>query len=147
MALLLRSNLNAAGINLTLHAVPQEVFYAPDGTLRAGRFDLALTTWASGVDPDNAALFRCNAAPPAGWNLASYCSAEMDRWQDRALAHVDPSVRVEAYRHIEGLAVADAPMIFLEWPRRSNLVSTRLKNFSPNPVIETWNAWQWELAQ
>jgi peptide/nickel transport system substrate-binding protein len=147
LALLLRNNLTAAGVNLTLHPVPQQLLYAESGLLRTRSFDLALTTWASGVDPDNASLFRCDEMPPAGWNLASYCSAEMDRWQERALRNVDPAVRRDAYRHIERLVVADAPMIFLEWPRRANLIANRLRHFSPNPVIETWNAWQWELAE
>jgi peptide/nickel transport system substrate-binding protein len=149
VALLVQEQLRQVGIDVSLRSIPSQLFYAaPEsgGIVRGGKFDLALTTWDSGMDPDNSSIFRCASRPPYGWNLSRYCSAQMERLQDAALAQADPRVRMPVYTSIERLVVADLPQLFLYWPMRYNAITTRLKNFAPNEVVATQNAYQWELS-
>jgi hypothetical protein len=39
----------------------------------------------------------------------------------------------------------DNPQIFFWWTRQMEPVSVDFKGFDPNPVTESWNAWQWSI--
>ena len=39
----------------------------------------------------------------------------------------------------------DNPMIFFWWIRQMEPISPDFKGFDPNPVTESWNAWQWSI--
>jgi ABC-type transport system substrate-binding protein len=77
--------------------------------------------------------------------MAHYCTPEMDRLQAIATASYDRSARRAAYARIEETLERDLPQIPLWWPRDVHIVSDRLRNFDPNPFVETWDAWRWEL--
>jgi peptide/nickel transport system substrate-binding protein len=147
-AVVLQNALAKVGIVLTLRGYPNELLTAPaelGGIMMGGHFDLVLSRILNGPEPDNSAEYRCSAIPPNGFNVAHYCSAEMDRWQRIATSSFDPSVRRTAYAHIEALLERDLPQIPLWWPRDVQVVSDRLVNFDPNPFVETWDAWRWSL--
>ncbi len=36
-------------------------------------------------------------------------------------------------------------MIFLYWLRQMEPISVDFHGFDPNPVVESWNAWQWSI--
>jgi peptide/nickel transport system substrate-binding protein len=149
LALLIARDLTAAGVSVDLRPVSPLLAYAPanaGGVFAAGRFDLALTAWASGMDPDNSGLYLCSQRPPAGLNFSGYCSPNMEALQRRALSTIDSQERRRLYEEIERTVVRDVPSVFIDWGVRNNLIAAGLRNFSPNPVTETWNAWQWELS-
>jgi len=37
------------------------------------------------------------------------------------------------------------PIDFFWWPKQIQAVNPDLRGFDPNPVVETWNAWQWAI--
>jgi ABC-type transport system substrate-binding protein len=57
----------------------------------------------------------------------------------------DRSKRKAAYARIERIVEDKAPMDFLWWPENIEAVNPDLRGFEPNPVIQTWNAWQWSI--
>ena len=69
----------------------------------------------------------------------------MDAAQAIALAHYDRATRKRAYSKIEGLLAADNPIVFFWWQRQQQAISNDFHGFAPNPVIESWNAWQWGI--
>ncbi len=147
-AVLLQSQLAAFGIRLQIKTYPGDLLYAPagmGGILNGGKFDLAMWPWYAGLDPDNSSQFTCADVPPRGYNESAYCNPEMEALQTRALAHYDVRTRKAAYARIEELLARDNPLLVFWWQRQQEAVRTRVNGFAPNPVVESWNAWQWSI--
>ena len=115
------------------------------GILQNGRFDLAWTGWIAGVDPDQSSLYMCSAWPPNGNNDPRYCNPALDAAEEEALTHFDTPTRKAAYAKIEAILTRDVPMPAIWWPRLLQPINPDFKNFAPNPVVESWNAYQWAI--
>jgi peptide/nickel transport system substrate-binding protein len=140
--------LRQAGIEVEVKPYPGDVLFAPvgeGGILQGGKFDLSRAGWYSGIDPDDSSQLTCSNLAPNGYNYSRYCSAEMDAVQQTALNHYDPATRKKAYFRIQELLHRDVPEIYLYYLRQMEPVSDNFKGFTPNPVTESWNAWQWSI--
>ena len=147
-AVLIQSMLHAVGIETTIKTFPEDVLYAPaamGGIMQRGAFDLAISPWFAGIDPDNASQYTCIDRPPGGYNYALYCSPEMDAAQHDALAHYTRAKRTIAYAKIEGLIHRDVPQLFFWWYRQLQPINSDFHGLAPNPVGEAWNAWKWNI--
>jgi hypothetical protein len=69
----------------------------------------------------------------------------MDRLQAVAMGVVQPEVRRRAYREIQRLLLSDVPQTFVWWPADPHGVNSDFLHFRPNPVIDTWNAFEWDI--
>lgn len=140
--------LRDAGIGTEIKFYPGDVLYAPagmGGILQLGKFDISVSGWYAGIDPDNSTQFTCENFPPGGYNYSRYCNAEMQAAQSIALTHYDRASRLGAYFRIQELLVRDNPAIFTAWLRQMEPISVDFRGFAPNPVVESWNAWQWSI--
>ena len=140
--------LRQAGIDAQIKYYTGDVLFAPvgeGGILQGGKFDLALAGWYAGVDPDDSSQFTCANVAPAGYNYSRYCSSEMDAAQNAALNNYDRPTRKKAYSQIQHLLARDMPEIFFYYLRTMEPVNANFKGFRPNPVIESWNAWEWSI--
>lgn len=147
-SLLIQAALRRIGIAVTLKYYPPDILYAPQGMggiQHGGKFDLLAYGWYAGVDPDNSSQMTCDNFPPHGYNDPRYCSAAMDAAQSLALTHYDRATRKRAYSTIEHLLSVDNPVIYFWWQRQQEAISVDFHGFTPNPVIESWNAWQWSI--
>ncbi|HEX3548856.1 MAG TPA: peptide ABC transporter substrate-binding protein [Candidatus Elarobacter sp.] len=144
---LIASMLKDAGIDVDLKGYTSSLLYGPPGSgiLADGKFDAALQTWYAGVDPENSTQLVCAERPPHGFNWDRYCNPAMDRAERDAVSHYERPARKRAYATIEELLARDAPFVYLWWPRQIEAVNSDLKNFRPNGVVESWNAWEWSL--
>jgi len=145
----LQSALAATGVALEPKGYPNEMLTGPastGGIMESGRFDVVLARILNGPEPDNSAEYTCAAVAPKGYNFARYCPQEMERLQRIATTSYDRGVRRRAYSQIETLLESDLPQIPLWWPRDVHIVADRVKNFAPNPFVETWNAFRWSLV-
>ena len=115
------------------------------GILQNGKYDLSLNAWVAGIDPDQSSLFECSARPPRGNNTTFYCNPQMDAAQQAALTNYDRPSRKKAYDTIETLLSRDEPQIAVWWPRQIQTINPDFKNFTPNPVTESWNAYTWDI--
>jgi peptide/nickel transport system substrate-binding protein len=140
--------LREAGIQLEVKYFPGDVLFAPageGGILQSGKFDIGLAGWYAGTDPDDASQLTCANVAPAGYNYSRYCSAQMDALQNTALSNYDQPVRKKAYFQIQDLLARDVPMIYYYYQRQMEPINENFKGFAPNPVTESWNAWQWSI--
>lgn len=146
-SLLIQNSLRQAGIDVQIKYFDGATLFAPApvGILQTGKFDLAQPGWFAGVDPDNSTQLMCKNAPPGGYNYTRYCSSEMDAAQKQALENYDQPTRTKAYQKIQQLEATDAPQIYFWWDRQAQAINPDLKNFDPNPVTESWNAYQWSI--
>ncbi len=147
-SLLVQAALREIGIAVNVKVYPQDILFAPQGMggiQHGGKFDLLMYRWYAGIDPDDSSQFTCNNFPPHGYNDPRYCSRAMDAAQATALTHYDRSRRKQAYAAVESLLAKDNPMVFFWWQRQQEAISVDFHGFASNPVIESWNAWQWKI--
>jgi peptide/nickel transport system substrate-binding protein len=148
MSVQVQQMLKQVGIDAEIKYYPGDVLFAPagmGGILQLGRFDLSVAGWYSGIDPDDSSQFLCQDFPPGGYNYSRYCNKDMEAAQAMALTHYDRPTRQAAYFRIQELLARDNPFIFTWWIRQLEPVSVDFKNFTPNPVVENWNAEQWSI--
>ena len=147
-SLQLQAMLAQSGIHVEIKAFPGDELFAPagmGGILQLGKFDLSLAGWYAGIDPDNSSQYLCEDVPPGGYNYSRYCNPDMQAAQNAALTHYDRPSRTAAYFKIQQLLARDNPQIFFWWTRQMEPISVDFKGFDPNPVLESWNAWQWSI--
>jgi peptide/nickel transport system substrate-binding protein len=147
-SLQIQAMLRQAGIETDIKYFPGDVLFAPagmGGVLQLGKFDLSLAGWYAGIDPDDSSQFMCENFPPGGYNYSRYCNADMQAAQNAALTHYDRASRTAAYFKIQQLLYRDNPEIFFWWTRQVEPINPDFKGFDPNPVVESWNAWQWSI--
>jgi peptide/nickel transport system substrate-binding protein len=134
------------GVEVDAKGFDYAILYAAaesGGIINAGKFDLAMYSWIAGADPDDSSQWSCDAIPPAGNNVARYCSAKMDALQRIATTNFDRGVRTRAYAQIQSLLLQDAPAAFIYYQALRYARVSDLRNFAPNGVSEAWNAQEW----
>jgi peptide/nickel transport system substrate-binding protein len=140
--------LREAGIDVEIKYFPGDVLFAPagmGGILQLGRFDLAANGWYAGIDPDDSAQYMCQNVPPGGYNYSRFCNADMQAAQNAALTHYTRADRASAYFQTQRILARENPEIYFWWRRQMEPISVDFQGFDPNPVIESWNAWQWSI--
>jgi peptide/nickel transport system substrate-binding protein len=143
------SFLRDAGIEVGLKGYTTTLLYAPageNGILASGNYEAGLLTWYAGVDPDDSTQLLCDQIAPRGYNWSRYCNPEMDAAERTALSHYDRPTRKRAYARVQQILAADAPYVYLWWPRQIESVSSDLQGFRPNGIVEAWNAYRWRLG-
>ncbi len=144
----LQSMLRQAGISVEIKYYPGNELFAPagmGGILQLGKFDISWAGWYAGIDPDDSTQMLCEDVPPGGYNYSRYCNPQMQAAQNDALTHYDRASRTAAYHKIQQLLARDNPYIYLWWTRQMEPISADFKGFDPNPVVESWNSWQWSI--
>ncbi len=147
-SLLVQAALRRIGISMAVKYYPLDILYSPagmGGIQHGGKFDLLIYGWYAGIDPDNSSELTCENFPPHGYNDPRYCSRDMDALQAITLTHYDRRTRKGAYSKIEHLLSVDNPILFFWWQRQQEAISADFHGFAPNPVVESWNAWQWSI--
>lgn len=148
IAIAVQADLRAVGVQTTIKTYPAPLLFGPygmGGILQRGNYDLNLSGWIAGIDPNDADQFSCPALPPNGSNYTRFCSPALDAAQQAALSSYDRPARKRAYAKIQRMLAADVPQIFFWYPRQIQPVNPDFNGFAPNPVDEAWNAYQWEI--
>lgn len=147
-SLQLQAMLREAGIDVSVKYYPGDLLFAPagmGGILQLGKFDLSVNGWYAGIDPDNSSQFMCQNVPPGGYNYSRFCNPQMQAAETAALTHYERVDRMAAYYETQRLLERYNPEIFFWWRRQMEPISVDFKGFDPNPVLESWNAWQWSI--
>ena len=148
----IQAMLKQAGIDAQIKAYPANLLFATygqGGIMTTGKFDLVVSGWVAGIDPDDHSLYQCDQIPrpghPDGVNYSRYCNKDMDAAQKAALGSNDEATRKKAYSTIQKLLARDVPEDYIWYPKQLQPINPAFKNFTPNPVSENWNAYQWEI--
>jgi peptide/nickel transport system substrate-binding protein len=109
-------------------------------------YDIAALQSSLGADPDDTALFASTATPQQGGdNITSYANAQVDTWEQRQLATLDPIARAKLLDQIHAQVLKDIPLIFVCATPQLTVAKTSLHNYAPSGVgpSETWNIADW----
>jgi ABC-type transport system substrate-binding protein len=120
-------------------------FFALDGPLYQGRFQLALVGYQSALDPDPSWLLSCSQRAPNGFNWARYCNPAVDDAMQRALSVYDRTTRRRIYRFVQRQLIAGVPYAFLWQLSEIDVLPSGLKGYDA-PVMSPYNSvahWKW----
>jgi peptide/nickel transport system substrate-binding protein len=152
VAVQVQAMLKDAGVAAEIKNYPANIFFATygqGGILTNGKFDLTVSGWIAGMDPDDHSLYECDQIPtpkhPEGANYSRFCTKEMDDAQRAALGTYNQAVRKRAYSTIQKIIARDLPENYIWFPKQLQPINPDFKNFDPNPVNESWDAYRWEI--
>lgn len=152
VAVQVQAMLKQAGIDAEIKTYPGNIFFATygqGGILTNGKFDLTVSGWIAGLDPDDHSEYQSDQIPrpshPDGANYSRFSSPQMDAAQQAALSAYDEPTRKKAYSTIQKLIASELPENYIWFPRQIQPINPDFKGFAPNPVNESWNAYQWEI--
>jgi peptide/nickel transport system substrate-binding protein len=148
LAVQVQEYLKKIGIEAQIKTYPSSLAFAPygmGGIYQTGKFDLNISGWVAGIDPDNHSQYTCNTVPPGGNNYDRFCNPTVDAAEAAAITTYPRDERKKDYATIEQTLAANVPEAWIWNPRQVHAIVSTFKNFKPNPVSEPWNAWQWEI--
>ena len=152
VAVQVQAMLKQAGIDAEIKTYPANIFFATygqHGILTTGKFDMTVSGWIAGMDPDDHSLYQSDQIPrpshPDGANYSRFNNPEMDADQKAALSTYNEADRKKAYSKIQKLIASELPENYIWFPRQIQPINPDFKGFAPNPINESWNAYQWEI--
>lgn len=141
-ATLAQAELRARGFDANIKSVSNAQLFLPRvGTLASGGFDVAYVPFTMGADPDDSSILGCKGAS----NYARWCDAQVDALERRALSAPTQGARKSLYGRIARIVARDVPILYLFDASYVYAYRTRLRGFSPNAFLPTWNAADWRL--
>jgi peptide/nickel transport system substrate-binding protein len=139
-----QDQLAAAGIRMTIKRFPRTTFFAPDGPLRTGRFNIADGDWIGGADPEQSVVFACSQIGVDGNNVSRFCDRRFDAaFADQAVAP-DQGRRARDFTIMQQIVYDRLPIVPLDILVSFDAVNRRVTGFARNmlafPVAaETWD--------
>lgn len=125
----IQAMLRAVGVDMVLKPVQANLMFAPaqaGGLLESGQFQLVWSGYFFADDPDDSALFSCDALAPNGRNVTRFCDPGFEHWTDVALTHYDLATRKAAYAHTQRILLDRSPVVFVWWQHDLHLMSDDL---------------------
>ena len=129
----------AVGIEVTTKSYSPEEFFALDGPLSQGRFQVALVSYQSDYDPDASWLLSCGVRAPNGNNYARYCDPAVDRALQRGVYALDRATRRRVYSFIQRRLLSDMPYDFLCQISEVDVLPLRLEGYE-SPLLSPYNS-------
>jgi peptide/nickel transport system substrate-binding protein len=147
----LQAQLKQAGVNLDLEFMPATPFFAREGPLIQGTFDLGMYTWVAAPDPGTT-LYRGAGVPDSangfvGQNYPRYKNPQYDQVMAQAANELAVDKRKPLYCQAVKIWTDDVPVIPLFQRTVTSTSRANLVNFRPTATgtPETWNIWSWFL--
>jgi peptide/nickel transport system substrate-binding protein len=142
----MQSMLRRVGIALSIRNYPSDLFFALNGPLYTGKYDLEWSIDTNGPDPDNAASWNSAFIPPNGANTSWLRDPIVDATSNAAHRTFDQSVRRALYQREEERLRKLVPEVFFYWETSYYAINSDFKHFKPSAYnVDTWNSWQWSI--
>lgn len=103
-----------------------------------GNYELTLIGITWNLD-DQGVLYRCDAFPPAGFNLARHCNPEYDRLNDESILELDPEKRRELIIEQGNVSNDDAHYGHLLFGQSVVPMNTRVRNAFNSAFGNLWS--------
>lgn len=149
VAQVLQAQLKQIGVNLDLEFLPATPFFAREGPLIQGTYDLGMYTWLTAPDPDTT-LYKSSAAPDSangfvGQNYPRYKNPQFDQLMTQASNELSVEKRKPLYCQAVKMWTDDVPVIPLFQRVVVTTARANMGNYRPTPTStpETWNIWAW----
>jgi len=149
VALVVQANLRAVGIDATLHGAVPSLYYAPPaqgGILYNGTFDLDMSGWYGGLDPETSEYWICANRAPNGPNTSRWCDAQYDAAFAAQQRTLDPVARTRAFHAMQQRIHDELPAVFLVYRTEFEALNPALHGFAPNMLYNFGQVQDWEMG-
>jgi peptide/nickel transport system substrate-binding protein len=145
-ATIVQNDLRAAGIDATIKGYVPSVFYAPaaqGGTLYNGTFEIAVTSWYGGLDPETSEYWQCANRAPAGPNTARWCDTTYDAAFGAQQRSIDATVRARAFATMQKRLHDETVAVFLVYRTEYEALNPGLRGVQPNMLYNFGQTEAW----
>jgi ABC-type transport system substrate-binding protein len=144
--LILQQNFQAIGIKINIQNYPASTLVStilPGG--KPGIYDLAEFEVNWSYDADDSLLFACSQIPPNGFNIAFYCTHQLDTLFLQEQRTAAPAQRQHIFEAIHQIYLTDFPFITLYSPVDLAMHKKSVHNYMPGPegAEEDNMVWLW----
>lgn len=99
---------------------------------------MAVAGFSWGVDGSQGDMFRCDAAPPNGFNRMRYCNEEYDELDALQLRELDQEKRIDILIQQSNIVNDEAAAGILVFRKSIMGSNPRVHNFFPNGYSTFW---------
>ena len=148
VAIQMQDEARSAGLVIDIVSYAPQLFLAPAserGPINAGRYQLAILPILTGIDPETSWLLACAQIPPAGFNIARYCNAGVDRALADALGTFDERRRARDYLRVQATIARDVPLVVLWQTREIEALPRNLRGFLGSPETPFFGVERWSI--
>lgn len=146
-ATLIQENLARVGIVATVRGYPSNLFYAePNGIYYGGRFNLAVSGFYGGSDPEQSEFFTCDRVAPNGPNTPRLCSPSYDQLFVEQSRLTDRTSRRRVFDAMQRIVAHDAIFVPIVYRGDYSAVNPAVRGWAPNMLFEFSNADRWDVV-
>lgn len=134
---IIRADWQAIGVKINVERFIASLIFgarAEGGILYGGKFDLINLAWTSDPLGDMTFLYECDAKPPHGQNVGSYCNAEVDRLLEDWKTHYSFAARQSDIDRVSAILARDVPTFVLDFRQDISAYNSDLTGYAPNNV-------------
>jgi peptide/nickel transport system substrate-binding protein len=126
----IRDELKAVGIDMTINAVDVSVWYDAFST---GKYKLTSAYQERTIDPDNFYSLVIKSGGPL--NTSGYSNPTVDALIDQAAATDDVAMRKDLYRQVRSTMTQDAPLVFTHYETLNYLMNKNVTGSNITPTL------------
>ena len=138
-AVAIAAAVRAVGIDMSLRGYERQQFVARDGPMLGGHSDVSLYDYQGSFDPDASWLLACDQRAPAGFNIAGYCDATMDKLLKQAASSYDRATRLADYRVVQERMQSALPYLMIAQISEVDVIPSDLRGFA-QPLLSPFNS-------
>lgn len=143
---LIQSMLGNSGFDVRVRNYPANLFFAQDGPLYTGKYDMEWSIDTNGPDPDNSGSWNGAFIPPNGANTSWLNDPIVNATSAAAERSFNRATRKALYQREERRLRDLVPAVFFSWEGGYAAMNDDVKNYIPAAFIgDTWNAWEWKV--
>jgi ABC-type transport system substrate-binding protein len=149
LAVAIATAAQSLGIELHIHVFSENQLFLETsaGILYGRHYDVALTAFNSGYDPDPGWFLGCPDGQPAPYNTSGDCDPVIEHTLSRADATYNLNSRKAAYAVIQQRIVTQVPFVILSSTVGVAITNQRLVGFAPTADGGPfWNISAWSLS-
>ncbi len=147
VATVVQENLGRIGVDATIRGYPTSLFYAvPDGVYYGGRFNLAITGFYGGSDPEQSEFWTCDRVAPNGPNAARYCDPGYDRLFVQQSLLMEREARRPVFDAMQRRLADASVFVPLVYRGDYSAANPAVRAWKPNMLFEFSNSEDWDVV-
>lgn len=146
-ATVVQEYLSRIGAGATVRGYPTNVFSAvPNGIYYGGRFNLAVTGFYGGMDPEQSEFWTCNRAAPNGPNVARFCDPSYDALFLQQSQLTDRRARQAVFDRMQRVVARSGIFIPFGYIGEYSATNPAVRGWAPDMLFEFSNSNDWDVV-
>jgi peptide/nickel transport system substrate-binding protein len=147
IAALVQNDLRQAGVQADLHGYTVTVFMGGSSSdvLHSGRFDIALTGFDNGSDPEQSEQFTCVQRSPAGSDFVRFCDPAYDAAYAVQRSTLNRAARRAAFFQMQRVLHRSYAADFIFTDVYHDALADGVTGWAPNMLFRYSNAERWDV--